>query len=133
MNNINNNEVMKAKKKLKAHLERYKHEEDFEVTDRKVLYWFGVINKAMFNNSLVKPIFELKKIKSNWGECNCNKETRKIVVSIDTSIDSRDLFLATLAHEMVHVFQQQVENRQTHTDSYLDYKRKFKKKFNITL
>lgn len=133
MSDINKETVIKAKKKLKAHLDRYKHEEDFMVTDRKVLYWFGVINRAMFKNELIKPMFILKKIKSNWGECNHNPETREITINIDTSIDSRDLFLATLAHEMVHMWQQQFEDRQSHTDSYLKWKRIFKKKFNITL
>lgn len=133
MKNINEETIIKNKKKLQAHLERYKHEDSFIVTNRKISYWFNVINRAMFDGKLPRPKFELKKMEDAWGMCWHTKKTGEIIIYLDTGIDSRDLFIATLAHELVHFWQQLNEGRQSHIKSYLRWKRIFKKKLNIDL
>lgn len=121
----------KAKKKLKRHLERYANDPSFEVTDKKVTYWFNVINKAAFSEKLSRPTFIIKALKGAWGMCTIDKDS--VEISIDNDISSRELFIATIAHEMVHQWQHLNENKMSHTGSYLTWKRKFKKKFDIRL
>jgi predicted metal-dependent hydrolase len=133
MENTKRETTTKAKKKLKAHLDRYIHEEEFTITERKVLYWFGVINRALFGGNLPLPKFEIKNMKSNWGECVIHDNTDLATIRINAGIDSRNLFVATLAHEMVHQWQHINENRMSHATSYLMWKREVKKKFNIVL
>lgn len=130
----NNHEiVIKAKRKLKSHLSRYAHEEEFVVTERKAKYWFNVINKAMFDNKLPKPIkWELKNLRGCWGKCSCEGDVG-VAIGISTQIDSRGLFLATLAHEMVHAWEMDTRGEMSHGKVYLKWKRLFKKKFNIVL
>ena len=130
----NNQEgVIKAKRKLKSHLERYTHEDDFIITERKAKYWFTVINKAMFNSNLPKPIgWEIKNLRGCWGRCS-GRSSDNAVVGISTQIDSRDLFLATLSHEMVHIWELNMLGEMSHGKVYLKWKRLFKKKLNITL
>lgn len=125
--------VIKAKRKLKFHLDRYAHEDEFVVTERKAKYWFSVINKAMFDNKLPKPIkWDLKNLRGCWGRCS-GGEGAEVTIGISTQIDSRGLFLATLAHEMVHAWELDSKGEMSHGKVYLKWKRLFKKKFNIIL
>lgn len=121
-----------AKKKIKAHLDRYATSgTSFDVTELKTQYWFNIINKAAFRGKLPQPVFVVKKLKGMWGECVDYRDI--ITVKINTEIDSRELFLATLSHELVHVWQTINENKMSHTQSFLYWKRYFKKNFNVVL
>lgn len=126
--------TIKAKRKLKSHLSRYKHEEDFEVTEKRVAYWWGVINKAVFGGKLPKPAaYYLSTLRDCWGACEPSDSYNNVNIHISNSIDSRDLFLATVAHEMVHQWQFITEHKMSHAASYLKWKRYFKKHYNIVL
>lgn len=120
-----------AKSKLKSHVARYKHDQGFEVTERHILYWFGVINRAAFRNKLEQPKFVIRRMRGAWGFCEGYKG--KVVITLSSKIDNRELFLATLAHEMVHQYQYVTEDKITHTGSFIEWKRFFKRYMNITL
>lgn len=121
----------KAKKKLKRHLERYVADEEFEVTPQKMVYWFNVINAAVFSEKLPRPTFTTKPLKHAWGYCSAGP--LKIEITIDSDISSRDLFMSTLAHEMVHLWQHVFEGRMSHVNSFTRWKRMFDKKIGIAL
>lgn len=121
-----------AKKKIKCHLSKYRHNANFSISNTLVQYWFHVLNKAAFRNKLNTPAFEVRKMKGYWGMCTEDADNT-CIITISSDIDSKELFIATLAHEMVHQHQLLYENKISHHGSFLEWKRYFKRYFRITL
>lgn len=120
-----------AKKKVKSHVNKYGHESGFEINYRHVAYWFGVINRAAFRNTLPVPKFVLNRMKDTWGWCI--SDPKSTVIKINSNIDNRELFLATLAHEMVHQYQYINEGKMTHQGSFKEWKQYFKHHMKISI
>ena len=117
-----------AKKKLKTYLS---NSAAFTPTQKKARYWFNVINTAAFKNKITFSNILVKNMRSNWGLCTHEGDLTEITV--DAGISTRELFIATIAHEMVHLLQVQTKKSMNHSAYYLKWKRFFKKHYNITL
>lgn len=120
-----------AKKKLKTHVRKY-GKKDFDLTYHKMSYWFGVINQAAFRNSLPVPYFRIKRMPRVWGMCILNRDAT-YTIEINSTIKSRDLFISTLAHEMVHIWQQQTHKSMNHTGTFKEWSDYFSSNFGIDI
>ena len=125
-----------AQKKIKSHIERCDEKQDinsdnFVITKPLVLYWFHLANKAFFNNKLPVPIFEFRRLRGTWGLCIFKNNEYVITLSLD--ITSKKLLISTLLHEIVHQQQYFTTGTMSHAESYLKWKRYFKKNFDIVL
>lgn len=122
-----------AKKKVKAHVKRYRNNDGFQFTDRHIIYWFGIINRAAFRNRLPVPDFKIRRLRGAWGLCE-GDNGNEIVISINETIDNRELFIATLAHEMVHQYQYlYLGGTMNHKESFIEWKRFFKRHMKILI
>lgn len=121
-----------AKKKVKSHVIRYKNGNDFQFTERHILYWFGVINRAAFRNKLPVPSFFIRNMPGFWGWCIAD-DNDALMIKLSTNIHNRELFIATLAHEMVHMHQYIYEGKMNHVGSFFTWKRFFKKHMQIEI
>jgi hypothetical protein len=119
-----------AKRKLKSHIAKYGKDSNFVMTEQMLKTWFHVINKAAFRNKLPVPKFEIRNLRGAWGLAEAKGNC---VISMSTAIDSRELMIGTLAHEMVHQWQYLFEATMSHTGSFLKWKRYFKKNLQISL
>ena len=121
-----------AKTKLKKHLDKYKADENFVITETLALYWWRVINRAAFNGKMETPkYFDIRGMRGYWGECQ-GYITGEVKISVNEAILNRELLIATIAHEMVHQWQWENYKKMNHTDShYRRWSRKFKKEFGI--
>ena len=94
-----------AKKKLKEHLSKNSHCY-FRPTESVAWYWWRVINKAAFKNQLPPPSeIIVRKLRGAWGLCDSKMRKNICIITISTEITNRKLFIATVAHEMVHQWQ----------------------------
>ena len=120
-----------AKKKLKAHISKpvcVSKSHQFTPTESVAWYWWHVINKAAFNNSLPYPVIAIKNLRGAWG--NCNGKT----INISTNITNRKFFIATVAHEMVHQWQfHYAAGKLNHGNLFRDWDVYFRKNFGIIL
>lgn len=127
-----------AKRKLKGHLYKTScSSNDFTPTESVVWYWWHVINKAAFSNSLPYPSeIVVKKLRGAWGTCHCDTTFGKpwSIISISTDITDRKMFIATVAHEMVHQWQYHFgDGKLNHGSVFKDWNFYFKKNFGIIL
>lgn len=121
-----------AKMKIVTHLEKYRND-NFEVTDNKVLYWWKIINKAAFNNRLDQPLIVIRKLRGAWGICDVKGRENNLTITVNESINSRDLFISTIAHEMVHQWQWKKNQNMHHSYNFIKWKRYFKKHYGIVI
>ena len=116
-----------AKKKLKLHLKKYKADENFVITESLVAYWCRVINRAVFQGKVDVHKIQIRGMRKFWGECD------GWTIGINEQITNRELLISTIAHEMVHQWQWDNFGKMNHADTYLEWKKKFKKEFKIDL
>lgn len=117
-----------AKKKLKDHISKIVPLScQFTPTESVAWYWWHVINKAAFKNALPPPEITIRKLRGAWG--NCNGEN----ITISTNITNKKLFIATVAHEMVHQWQFHYGAKLNHGNVFRDWDIYFKKTFGIVL
>ena len=123
-----------AKKKLKAHLEKTS-DAAFKPTESVAWYWWRVINKAAFKDSLPYPSkIVIRKLRGAWGTCLGKKREDMCIVTLSTEINNRRLFIATVAHEMVHQWQWHFgEGDLHHGENFRDWKLYFRTNFGIIL
>ena len=130
-------ETVAAKKKLKTHLKNHlgKNSRYFHPTEAMAWYWWRVINKAAFKNELPYPSeIAIKNLRGAWGTCLGKTRTNECIICISTNIKSRKLFIATIAHEMVHQWQFHFgKGTLDHGLSYKDWDRYFRSHFGIIL
>jgi len=119
----------KASARLKRHMAA--RSRPVEVTPRKIRIWWSVINEAAFDGKLPIPRFNVHRMKKTWGSCLSYEYDVKITINSD--INTKELFMGTLAHEMVHQWQFHRGMRMSHTDSYLRWAKKFKERYGIIL
>ena len=75
-----------------------------------ILYWWRIINNAVFDDILKEPEqFITKKFHDNIGWCVPyrfnNKKNRRVRIGISTRLNNLHDFLCVLIHEMVHQWQ----------------------------
>lgn len=104
--------AMSAKKMLLSHINDTRS--GFVVTDGLTKYWFNIINKAVFRGRLPRIRVYVKRLKGMCGLFIVTKYSKRRSYSriyINSVINNRNMFLNTLAHEMVHHWQYYVCNR----------------------
>jgi hypothetical protein len=120
-----------AKKKLKNHIDNTPITCVFTPTESVVWYWWHVINKAVFNNELPRPIITVRKLRGAWGTCNGEN------ITISATITNRHLFIATICHEMCHQWQHHfgtgINGGINHGPVFRNWDHYFKQTFGIVL
>ena len=114
---------MAVRRKIKKHLRR-NGDNLIEVTPDVVMYWWRLLNEAIFNNELRPP----KKVvcrnfrDGNLGFCVTGKRGRSkkdpVVLGVRRELEDRRMFLEVLSHEMVHQYEKQTNGRMSHGVTY---------------
>jgi hypothetical protein len=99
----------------------YQRKKSFRPTEEDIIYAYNVLNKYIFNNQLVRPKITQGIIHKAWGLCQWhhNEQATGSYCSIRLSDKwfCSQWFLNTLAHEMVHQYQWDI-NRWHHIEQY---------------
>jgi hypothetical protein len=128
-----------AKKKLKDHLKTHIGKSKnssyyFTPTEAVAWYWWRVINKAAFKNKLPYPsAIIVRKLRGAWGLCLGKSRENNCVITISSEITNRKLFIATVAHEMVHQWQWYDRGVLDHASRFREWNEYFKRNFGIVL
>ena len=99
-------------------------------------YWFTFINSVMFDNCLDKPTrVEIRRLHGRLGEAECDVNTGETCIRLkdrfyaasraDLDASSKQMFINTLAHEMVHLLEMQMIGKMTHGRFYKGWKKTF--------
>jgi len=119
-----------AQKKLKTHVTRCGHC-DLEVTEHLAHYWFTVINKAVFKDQLPRPNIVIRPMRKYRGWAHA-KTGRNLMELANDPINKNE-FISLIAHEMVHLWQWQTYKSMNHGQTFLYWKKFFKKHYNLSL
>ena len=134
---------MKKKQKLKdAHnirvkkrilIETKNSDKKFKTTFKEIKKYFKIFNKSLFKNKL-NPFndIKIKRIIRGSGQCveyqSYRKGTTFFVLEMMPKYKNKSEFLNTLAHEMVHLWQQTImKDTGNHNKLFFSYKAKFKR------
>lgn len=129
-----NKRVAKAKIRKNLHKDR-----KVEVTPGLARYWFSIINKAMFDDSLPTPAFKVWKMRKYDGECFVWQDkvngqwTNFAQIGINTDATSISRFLSVMAHETIHLWQSHIGRPMNHAVLYNRQRRAFKEKLGINV
>lgn len=77
------------------------------ISKHSVLYWWKICNRAFFNNRLTQPKqITIKKFHDKYGYCKIlGINQHNVEIAVATWIDTREDFIGTLVHEMIHQWQ----------------------------
>ncbi len=103
-----------------------------DITQSMMKYWFDVLNRAAFRSELTTPDFLILNMRLAYGEAHSNGKRSYIKLN-KSRIHDFQLFIGTLAHEMVHLYQHMEESFMHHGRSFLQWKRYFKHQMNISI
>jgi len=134
---------MKKKKKLKDVYnirvkkrilrETKNSDKKFKTTFKEIKKYFKIFNKSLFKNKL-NPFndIKIKRIIRGSGQCveyqSYRKGTTFFVLEMMPKYKNKSEFLNTLAHEMVHLWQQTImKDTGNHNKLFFSYKAKFKR------
>lgn len=95
-----------ALERIRDHLDK-RSGHSVVLTERMTKRWWNLCNVALFKNKLYPPHHILVIPDKNWGYCERGSNSELTIV-INSEIQKRGTFLATLIHEMVH--QWEIEN-----------------------
>ena len=124
--------VVKTKKRILRETKSSKNKE-YVTTYKDIKRYFRVFNKTLFKGRLNSfNDIQIKNIKQASGQCVENLSFRKgtsfFVLEMMRKYESKKEFLNTLAHEMIHLWQQTVKkDTGNHNDLFFSFKGKFKK------
>ena len=106
-----------AREKIRNHLDaRSNH--SVQVSERMVRYWWRVCNVALFKNKLYPPRdIQIEKLK-DWGFCRSHGTDHEVTIVLSEELGTRELFLSTLIHEMVHQWEHETYGRMGHGKRY---------------
>lgn len=95
----------------------------FQVTPSLVLYWWRILNEAIFDGQLKPPhkVYIRKFVRQDiWGTCQGWGASKllPVVFEMKEEYDDKEMFIAVLAHEMVHQWEQQTFGRMTHGKNF---------------
>lgn len=119
--------------KCKKRIKRASHDDStiIEVTERKVQFWFNVINTAIFNNRLPKfHEIEIGYFKDFHAMCECDDVT--YTLKIKSKFENRKRFVEVIVHEMIHLYEWVEYHKMTHGKDFFEWKNKLKK-YNLDL
>jgi len=130
-----------TKKKLKALKRAYEECEDdtdvFFPRKSDIKHWFDFINEMMFNGLVERPShIEIKRMR-NLGQaegdlntgvtCMRLRDRFRAVSQRNLIASASQMFISTVAHEMVHLWQFQTDYTMNHGRGFQEWKTKFKK------
>ena len=105
----------------------------FKTTFKEIKKYFKIFNKSLFKNKL-NPFndIKIKRIIRGSGQCveyqSYRKGTTFFVLEMIPKYKNKSEFLNTLAHEMVHLWQQTImKDTGNHNKLFFSYKAKFKR------
>lgn len=144
--------IKKVKFQVKNALAKRSAIKNHRTTMAQIYFWFNTLNKGLFKSTLQTPRFEIKRLKSCFGQCVCMWDGRSVKTpkdtlpvgqdheSIEYVIEMRSMydtwkdFIETLAHEMVHLYQMTIDldSKANHNKNFYKWKPKFKQ-FNLEL
>lgn len=99
---------IEAKARIRKHL-KSKGEEVCEVTEPMVMFWWRLLNFAIFGGKLPEPKrIVLKNFHHEtlgWCQPFGRKTQRDVAIGMRREYEDRSIFLTVLAHEMVHQYE----------------------------
>ena len=96
------------------------------------LYWWKIINVALFKDKLYPPReFEIKENK-DWGFCKAHTN-REVTIGLCQKLPTREMFLATLIHEMVHQWEHETYGRMGHGTRYQTWVKRVAKELGLDI
>ena len=108
-------------------------EKNYKTTFKDIKKYFNFFNKALFKEQL-NPFndIQIKKMNGCWGQCveDCSlrKGTKFFCLEMQKKYPNKKEFLTTLAHEMIHLWQQTIKkDTGNHNSLFYSFRPKFKK------
>jgi len=102
---------------------------------------YNILNECLFDGKLKKPYIIIKQMKDAWALCEgdiytgqdrfINDPVCHHIILNDT-FPNRKFFLEVLAHEMIHQYQCEFQNRMDHGQTFWAWKNKLEK-YNLRL
>ena len=112
----------------------------FKPTPLQMSRAWTLINDCVFNSKLKRPALKIRYLPSAYGMCYailCDGKQPKIKpycqrIVLTPRFESKQHFIEVLAHEMVHQYQAEFQNRMDHGPTFWAWRDQFAK-FNIRL
>lgn len=99
----------------------YQRRKSFRPLDADVYYAYNILNRYVFDNQLCKPQITQGRLIKCWGVCEWHDEQQNYGTYCSIKLSDKwfcqQWFLNTLAHEMVHQYQWDI-NRWDHIEYY---------------
>jgi len=91
----------------------YQRRKSFRPTDEDIVYSYNIINKYIFDGVLTRPAITKGTIRRAWGYCHWLNEEQETgswcTIRLMDKWFCPQWFLNTLAHEMVHQYQWDID------------------------
>lgn len=105
----------------------------FKPTPLQVSRAWALINDCVFDNVLERPALKIRYLPSAYGMCYailCDGKEPKVKpycqrIVLTPRFESRKHFIEVLAHEMVHQYQAEFQNRMDHGPTFWAWRDKF--------
>lgn len=132
---------MDARVKLRKLVNAENPQGSFNPTPLQISRAYNILNDCLFDGKLKKPAITIKPMRDAWGLCEGDiyigqdrfyndPICHKIVIS--DQFPNRKFFIEVLAHEMIHQYQCEFQNRMDHGQTFWEWEEKFKK-YNLRL
>lgn len=119
---------------VKTHLKNKGDVKHVEITEKMVLYWWRMLNFAVFKGKLHKPAkIKLVKHREEWAWIGPYGQHNQIELSIHPIFKTKRLFLAVLIHEMVHAWEHQTHNCMGHGKRFYAWQNRVKRHTGLNL
>lgn len=127
-------DTIKARKRVKRHLRRRGEDCDFEITPQFVMFWWRVLNNAVFGGILDAPKrIEIRNFRDCYGWCKGYKRNNDVVIGMCRDFEDRKQFLTILVHEMVHSYEHQHTGKMSHGKGFTEWEGRIKRNTGLTL
>lgn len=87
----------------------YQRRKRFRPNEFDVVYAYGILNRYVFDNVLIRPEIKVSRIHRAWGLCHWMKQEQDsgswCKIQLMDKWFCQQWFMNTLAHEMVHQYQ----------------------------
>lgn len=91
----------------------YQRRKSFRPTDEDITYSYNIINKYIFDDALTRPVITKGTIRRAWGYCLWQNEEQETGSWCRIRLMDKwfcpQWFMNTLAHEMVHQYQWDID------------------------
>lgn len=128
---------MGARAKLKRLIEVADVQDDiFSPTPLQISRAYNILNDCLFGGNLKKPYIMIRNMRDAWALCEGDVYTggdrfdydpvcHRII--LNDQFPNRRFFLEVLAHEMIHQYQCEVQNRMDHGQTFWAWKSKLER------